>query len=152
MRCEQLDVDAGENGRFQGFACGARQPKARACKVCRRKVTDAGRLCDFPVGSKTCDLFMCSACAKRIGDNIDYCPAHVAVVEREMYASTRDYFAIFRARMDVRWSADRGAEFSCLAGSCSGKVLRSRIDAERHLKSVHGVRREAMNGSESSRR
>lgn len=44
------------------------------CKICG---TFAEVLCDAPLGeSKTCDMPLCSGCARTIGDDLHVCPTH----------------------------------------------------------------------------
>jgi protein-arginine kinase activator protein McsA len=44
------------------------------CQFCGKPAT---KLCDYPVANdKTCDVPMCNDCAKNIGIEKDYCPAH----------------------------------------------------------------------------
>jgi hypothetical protein len=65
------------DGKAVGFACGRGGPQT--CKFCmktnrHRPVT---KLCDFPVGQgRTCDAGMCSDCATKIREEVDYCPVH----------------------------------------------------------------------------
>ena len=55
---------------------------SRGSKRCRCG-RPRSKLCDFPLkGSKlgqTCDEPLCDRCAKRVGQNRDYCPAHARV-------------------------------------------------------------------------
>lgn len=50
-----------------------RQPNT-TCQSCG----EPGYLrCDFPMGdNKTCDAFICVACATHVGRNRDHCPKH----------------------------------------------------------------------------
>ena len=57
---------------------GSRTP----CKVCGKG--RASLLCDGPSskGRGTCDLPMCSSCAKHVGPDRDLCPKHAAAPEQ----------------------------------------------------------------------
>jgi hypothetical protein len=49
--------------------------KPSLCVRCRRRATIQ---CDFPIGGgRTCDTYLCRACAVPQGKNRDYCPDHV---------------------------------------------------------------------------
>lgn len=49
------------------------------CEACGARVEDVV-LCDWPLAGKaigrTCDAQCCRRCARRVGPNRDYCPAH----------------------------------------------------------------------------
>lgn len=45
----------------------------RAC-ICQAKIS--GFLCDYPVGTETCDAPLCEDCRSSQGAEIDYCPTH----------------------------------------------------------------------------
>jgi hypothetical protein len=73
MICTPFDqVINGE--RVSGFICSS--GRRQRCMVCRKNW--ATKLCDgpAPAGSrkKTCDLPMCSQCAKSVGEDRDLCP------------------------------------------------------------------------------
>ncbi|QNI34504.1 hypothetical protein H7849_11775 [Alloacidobacterium dinghuense] len=56
------------------FLINCREPRLPACEFCGKT---APKLCDFPTGNgKTCDATICDACAKSVGFDRDYCPAH----------------------------------------------------------------------------
>jgi len=67
MPCEHIKI-----GDSFGIICTGRMRK-RKCKFCG---ADASLLCDYPVGSKTCDAPICGACARPVGEDRDYCPEH----------------------------------------------------------------------------
>jgi hypothetical protein len=53
-------------------------PRRKRCKFCDpTKANFATLQCDYPIGNgKTCDAFMCAACARCVGMDRDYCPDH----------------------------------------------------------------------------
>lgn len=68
-------------------------PRPRKCSVCHQPTRD-GKLCDYVVReafepeapdgltaripAKTCDAFLCRACAVHSDPDVDYCPLHAA--------------------------------------------------------------------------
>jgi hypothetical protein len=56
------------------IVCGPRRPRKRcACGAV------ATLQCDWPVPGKasgTCDAWLCRRCARHVGADTDYCPAH----------------------------------------------------------------------------
>lgn len=70
-------------------AC-SRGRQVKRCKNCGRPLT---KLCDYPLrGEKkgqTCDAPLCNACAVSQGENVDYCPPHARLVEKEEQDSRR---------------------------------------------------------------
>jgi len=73
-RCRTI-VDA--DGRPVAIACSRGPHKACATPGCRNH---ADKQCDFPVTRSgrpgTCDRFICSKCAVRVGPDLDHCPPH----------------------------------------------------------------------------
>ncbi len=65
-------IDLG-NGNWAHINMG--RPRRKTCRFCSRTYYD-GKLCDYPVGGKTCDAPMCNGCATRVGPDLDYCPNH----------------------------------------------------------------------------
>jgi hypothetical protein len=63
------------DGQVMAIVCGLRRRALPRCKFCGQG--EATKLCDFPMGNgKTCDVPMCDGCAKVMGFDRDYCPAH----------------------------------------------------------------------------
>lgn len=64
------------NDRLTIFVCGRKRENC-STPGCRN---NADRQCDFPVKrngqNATCDRFICSACAVRVGPNLDHCGPH----------------------------------------------------------------------------
>lgn len=60
-------------GRVDIFVC--RRPTPKECTSCRSSVKRFA-LCDFKVGDRTCDRLVCFDCAKEVGPDKHYCPAH----------------------------------------------------------------------------
>lgn len=58
-----------------GFVCGARRKPAR-CKCGSGRPADL--LCDWKVGTGTCDAKICNACGSKPAEGKDLCPAHTA--------------------------------------------------------------------------
>lgn len=62
--------------------------RPRHCSVCKRLLKQ-WKLCDFPTGSaregkpRTCDRVLCTACATHRDPDLDYCPAHAAMMTPE---------------------------------------------------------------------
>lgn len=69
-----------KNGERIGFMCGEfslEEIRIESCSECDDNVTGAEFLCDYPVGhDKTCDRYLCKACAKTVGRDMHYCPSH----------------------------------------------------------------------------
>lgn len=75
MPCDQVNLPGGG----VAFVRYAKQP-VKKCRWCQSLST---KLCDFVVSPpeqvthrRTCDAPMCSAHAKSVGPNLDYCPDH----------------------------------------------------------------------------
>lgn len=70
MECTTITLPGG----VRAIACRGRRPKPK-CSCCKTRT--ATLECDYKIGpGKTCDLPLCTSCALRIGDNVDYCPHH----------------------------------------------------------------------------
>lgn len=54
------------------------RPRRKRCRFCPPGRANFATLqCDFEVApGKTCDEFMCSGCAKPVGEELDHCPIH----------------------------------------------------------------------------
>ncbi len=74
MGCETFDLG---DGAF-AIVCSRGRKARKPCSVCGRQ--PHSKLCDFKLtgakAGKTCDLEMCSSCAKHVGPDRDLCPAH----------------------------------------------------------------------------
>jgi hypothetical protein len=71
MKCTEL---RDKDGNLVGFACG-RGRIGHDCHVCGKT---AKIQCDFFLHEerRTCDKWLCQACAVRVAPNTDYCPGH----------------------------------------------------------------------------
>jgi hypothetical protein len=70
MHCERLNDP--KTGELIAIVCGRRVRKARC--TCS---SIAGLQCDWKVGGgKTCDAWICGACAQEVGPNKHLCPEH----------------------------------------------------------------------------
>ena len=69
MGCE---IERDKNGQMTKIVC-SRGPRPIICRWCGKR---GSKLCDFPVNGGTCDAPMCSACAKSVSYEVDYCPDH----------------------------------------------------------------------------
>ncbi len=49
--------------------------RSKKCASCGKR-SGKMKLCDFPVDGGTCDAECCSACARHVGPDRDYCPKH----------------------------------------------------------------------------
>ncbi len=68
MPCERHKLS---NGGLVIVCSRGRQPRAKCS--CGRP---APLLCDYPIGTKTCDAPICKKCATHTGPNRDLCPEH----------------------------------------------------------------------------
>ncbi len=57
-----------------GFAIVHSSKPIKACGVCGAKIS--AFLCDYPMGSGTCDLNLCDDCRSHEEPDRDYCPDH----------------------------------------------------------------------------
>jgi len=65
------DITKDESGQVTRIVCSRRStPK---CKFCGKP---SSKLCDYPVGTGTCDAQICRACTTHIEPDTDYCPNH----------------------------------------------------------------------------
>lgn len=72
MTCESVTLANGT----RAIICRSR-PRRRKCSCCGTRWAE--RECDYPDlkrKSGTCDKPLCTKCAVKGGDNIDYCPHH----------------------------------------------------------------------------
>jgi len=76
------NVYRSEDGRIQVITC-SRGSNAKRCK-CGRKST---KLCDYRLKGaklgKTCDEPLCSHCATSAGSDVDLCPVHARMAQKE---------------------------------------------------------------------
>jgi hypothetical protein len=85
MACEMIP---GTDGHSTIICCS--RSRRQTCKFCHKGYVT--KLCDFPVSKgKTCDAGMCSACATRVGPDMDYCPTHKheAPPQRNLFGGER---------------------------------------------------------------
>jgi len=71
MPCEHVTI---ENRRM--IVCTGRRGR-RQCSACKNAW--ASLECDYPDAKKksgTCDKPLCTECAVKMGENLDYCPHH----------------------------------------------------------------------------
>lgn len=59
-----------------GVVCGVRPARRVPCAWCYRPHS---RLCDYPLGAKTCDAKMCDKHADARGA-LDFCPNHASAL------------------------------------------------------------------------
>lgn len=71
MICEHVQMPGG------GFAIVCHRGSRRRCSVCKNAWADLS--CDFPTPTRksgTCDKPLCTACAVKMGEDLDFCPSH----------------------------------------------------------------------------
>ncbi len=75
--CRTIVLENGETA----IVC-SRGERRKRCKECNR---DATKQCDFPLrgskSGKTCDVYLCNACATPVGNDRDYCPPHARIAD-----------------------------------------------------------------------
>lgn len=97
MGCQVIHGQTGDGGEFTAFVCSRGRGRRSNMGLCLVNgcATPAEVLCDWPVGQgKTCDRKLCRRCAKRVGDNLDYCPGHwIESLERGVMPVQERYLA-----------------------------------------------------------
>lgn len=80
MTCKREDLLGG----VTVFSCSRGQRQTCGQPDCRRPMT---KLCDFKLKGKlegkTCDRPLCDTHAQSVGPNLDYCPAHKGLADKQ---------------------------------------------------------------------
>lgn len=66
-----------EDGKSSGWICTRGRSRPRHC-TCGR---ESAFLCDYPLRARDCDAPICAEHARKVGQEIDYCPKHAPFVE-----------------------------------------------------------------------
>jgi len=73
------------SGHAVGWVCSRGRQASKPCVGCGRP---SDLLCDYPLhgekNGKTCDKPICRRCAKHVGHNRDFCPAHARMTAPEL--------------------------------------------------------------------
>lgn len=61
------------------YAIVSREPRSQQCTICKRSIKE-WNLCDFVIGTVTCNAVLCQPCASHNGPDSHYCPKHAAMM------------------------------------------------------------------------